>query len=352
MSVPDRGFSLVNHDPNQRAGHFSPTLDAGQLRVAGVFSKTTESGQSVAGEFSEGAPWKLSWHQRPVRELRPTDLKSMSTASNSSLTVFSETPDCSKSPLSTPTPTRTPQYPHFPLIRNYRSPPMAEDTARIAAPGNASRGVDRPKLAAADACADGLKPRWRLIKALPGSPPSKPCSNRPAWSSATRKRPLSGDGRNCVRGRERGAAIDPSALDPSLFEAMTATHGKPATPFPGDAFAADIFAARGPAASGIKSPRLLKLKPLALASSRWPGEWAGLTPPPASGVRIWPGTVIGRKTKRQAAAAPIPTIAGTGTGLMSALSFGPDVKVGSYVITLTATSSTAAFSVVDPMVSR
>ena len=33
---------------------------------------------------------------------------------------------------------------------------------------------------------------------------------------------------------------------------------------------------------------------------------------------------------------------------MSALSFGPDVKVGSYVITLTATSSTAAFTVVAP----
>lgn len=67
----------------------------------------------------------------------------------------------------------------------------------------------------------------------------------------------------------------------------------------------------------------------------------------ASGENLATGTVIGRKTKRQAAA-PIPTIVGTGTGLMSALTFGPDVKVGSYVITLTATSSTAAFSVVDP----
>lgn len=59
------------------------------------------------------------------------------------------------------------------------------------------------------------------------------------------------------------------------------------------------------------------------------------------------GSVLGRITKRQAAA-PIPTIVGTGTGLMSALKFGPDVQVGSYVITLLATSSTAAFSVVAP----
>lgn len=67
----------------------------------------------------------------------------------------------------------------------------------------------------------------------------------------------------------------------------------------------------------------------------------------ASGENLSAGAVVGAKTKRQAAA-PIPTIVGTGTGLMSALSFGPDVKVGSYVITLLATSATAAFSVVGP----
>lgn len=59
------------------------------------------------------------------------------------------------------------------------------------------------------------------------------------------------------------------------------------------------------------------------------------------------GSVIGLSTKRQAAA-PIPTIVGTGSGLMSALSFGPDVQIGNYVITLLATSATAAFSVVAP----
>lgn len=63
------------------------------------------------------------------------------------------------------------------------------------------------------------------------------------------------------------------------------------------------------------------------------------------------GSVLGRITKRQAAAA-IPgapnTTGGTGTGAMSALTFGPDVQVGSYVITLTATSATAAFTVVAP----
>ena len=63
------------------------------------------------------------------------------------------------------------------------------------------------------------------------------------------------------------------------------------------------------------------------------------------------GSVIGRVSKRLAAA-PIPgapnTTGGTGTGAMSALSFGPDVQVGNYVITLLATSATAAFSVVAP----
>lgn len=59
------------------------------------------------------------------------------------------------------------------------------------------------------------------------------------------------------------------------------------------------------------------------------------------------GSVLGALTRRQAAA-PIPTIVGTGQGVMSGLTFGPDVQVGSYVITLLATSATAAFSVVAP----
>ena len=59
------------------------------------------------------------------------------------------------------------------------------------------------------------------------------------------------------------------------------------------------------------------------------------------------GTVLGRITKVQAAG-PIPAIVGTGTGAMSALTFGPDVQVGVYAITLLATSATAAFSVVAP----
>lgn len=66
-----------------------------------------------------------------------------------------------------------------------------------------------------------------------------------------------------------------------------------------------------------------------------------------SGADLVSGAVLGKKNFVQAAA-PIPTIVGTGTGLMSAMTFGPDVQVGSYVITLTATSATAAFSVVAP----
>jgi hypothetical protein len=66
-----------------------------------------------------------------------------------------------------------------------------------------------------------------------------------------------------------------------------------------------------------------------------------------SGQDLAAGTVVGKITKAQAAA-PIPTIVGTGTGAMTALTFGPAVQTGSYVITLTATSSTAAFTVVAP----
>lgn len=66
-----------------------------------------------------------------------------------------------------------------------------------------------------------------------------------------------------------------------------------------------------------------------------------------SGQDLAAGAVLGRITKA-IAAAPIPTIVGTGTGLMSALSFGPAVQTGSYVITLTATSATAAFTVTAP----
>jgi hypothetical protein len=62
---------------------------------------------------------------------------------------------------------------------------------------------------------------------------------------------------------------------------------------------------------------------------------------------LTPGAVLGRVTKRLAAA-PIPTIVGTGSGTMSGLTFGPDVQVGSYVITLTETSATAAFTVTAP----
>lgn len=66
-----------------------------------------------------------------------------------------------------------------------------------------------------------------------------------------------------------------------------------------------------------------------------------------SGQNLVAGAVVAKANKVQAAA-PIPTIVGTGTGLMSALTFGKAVQTGSYVITLTATSSTAAFSVVGP----
>lgn len=66
-----------------------------------------------------------------------------------------------------------------------------------------------------------------------------------------------------------------------------------------------------------------------------------------SGQNLEAGSVVGQITKVQAAA-PIPTIAGTGTGAMTLLTFGDYVQTGNYVITLLATSATAAFSVVAP----
>lgn len=66
-----------------------------------------------------------------------------------------------------------------------------------------------------------------------------------------------------------------------------------------------------------------------------------------SGADLVSGAVLGLKKVVQAAA-PIPTIVGTGTGTMSGLTFGADVQVGSYVIELLETSATAAFSVTAP----
>ena len=66
-----------------------------------------------------------------------------------------------------------------------------------------------------------------------------------------------------------------------------------------------------------------------------------------SGQDLAAGAVLGQINKI-IAAAPIPAISGTGTGAMTLLTFGPDVQAGSYVVTLTATSATAAFTVTAP----
>lgn len=60
VTLPERIFALVNHDDEERAGHCRVWLEGDAIRVAGQFSKATEAGQSVAAEFAEGAPWKLS----------------------------------------------------------------------------------------------------------------------------------------------------------------------------------------------------------------------------------------------------------------------------------------------------
>jgi hypothetical protein len=61
-----------------------------------------------------------------------------------------------------------------------------------------------------------------------------------------------------------------------------------------------------------------------------------------------PGSVIGRITKRQAAA-PIPAVAGTGTGTMTLLRFGPDVQIGNYLVKcVTKVTNGGVFSVTAP----
>lgn len=67
-----------------------------------------------------------------------------------------------------------------------------------------------------------------------------------------------------------------------------------------------------------------------------------------SGQNLVAGAVIGLITKAQAAA-PIPTVSGTGNGTMSAVKGGPGVKTGNYVVTCTGTATHGGtFSVVDP----
>jgi len=53
-------FALVNHDTNQRAGKTLITNTGASIEVLGSFSLSTPSGQQVAAEFSEGAPWEFS----------------------------------------------------------------------------------------------------------------------------------------------------------------------------------------------------------------------------------------------------------------------------------------------------
>jgi len=53
-------FILVNHDPNQRAGRATLSVADHQLQVAGQFSQATPTGQQIAAEFAEGAPFQFS----------------------------------------------------------------------------------------------------------------------------------------------------------------------------------------------------------------------------------------------------------------------------------------------------
>lgn len=60
LQPSDRLFMLVNHDPNERAGHGRVWIENNALRVEGQFAKSTEAGRQIAAEFRDGAPWQLS----------------------------------------------------------------------------------------------------------------------------------------------------------------------------------------------------------------------------------------------------------------------------------------------------
>lgn len=53
-------FALVDHDPTQRAGRLTASLQGYQLHVSGELFAATEAGREVAALFAEGAPWQLS----------------------------------------------------------------------------------------------------------------------------------------------------------------------------------------------------------------------------------------------------------------------------------------------------
>ncbi len=87
---------------------------------------------------------------------------------------------------------------------------------------------------------------------------------------------------------------------------------------------------------------------LAFLLSEAPGTLSRESVVVAAGQNLSAGSVLGRVTKRQAAA-PIPTVVGTGNGTMSLLRFGPDVQVGSYLVKCTTkVANGGVFSVTAP----
>lgn len=60
LQPSERLFMLVNHDPNERAGHGRVWIENNALHVEGQFSRSTEAGRQIAAEFRDGAPWQLS----------------------------------------------------------------------------------------------------------------------------------------------------------------------------------------------------------------------------------------------------------------------------------------------------
>lgn len=69
LKVPTkRLFALVNHDPNQRAGTFTLSNAGDVLQVDGEFMDT-ESGNAVASEFKQGAPWEFSVRVQGKKQL-------------------------------------------------------------------------------------------------------------------------------------------------------------------------------------------------------------------------------------------------------------------------------------------
>lgn len=255
MSVPDRLFALVHHEPDDRAGHCQPTIDSSQLRVAGVFSKVTESGQSVAGEFNEGAPWKLSVGiNGSVETMDPPQTITLNGKIMTVGAIFRNTRLLEVSFVYADADPNTTVAAFS--AKNSTVPPtehsMAEENARIAAL-EAQVSDLTAKFAAEKTRADTAEAALHETKSAARMAAVKSLFEATGLEFSDEKaKPYLGMEEAAFSAvAETMKAIRPAA-DPSLFEA-TATNGKPKEPVEAQMSAHDIYAMRAQQATAART---------------------------------------------------------------------------------------------------